>query len=89
MSAFPAFTLKSSKNVNVLVKRGFRPSYTHAWTDLKKMLQENAANEIRNESDEVRQRLKFAIKIIFFDATMGSKNYTICKIHMRNIFPTD
>ena len=53
------------------------------------MLQENAANEIRNESDEVRQRLKFAIKIIFFDATMGSKNYTICKIHMRNIFPTD
>ena len=53
------------------------------------MLQENAAYEIRNESDEVRQRLKFAIKIIFFDATMGSKTYTICKIHMSNIFPTD
>ena len=53
------------------------------------MLQENAANEIRNESDDVSQCLKFAIKIIFFDATMGSKNYTICKIHMSNIFPTD
>ena len=89
MSAFPAFTLKSFKNVNILVKRGSRPSYTHVWTDLKKMLQENAANGIPNESDEVRQRLKFAIKIIFFDATMGSKNYTTCKIHMRNIFPSD
>ena len=25
----------------------------------------------------------------FFDATIGNKNYIICKTHMRNIFPTD
>ena len=32
---------------------------------------------------------KFTVKIMFFDATIGSKNYTICKIQLRNIFPTD
>ena len=52
--------------------------------------QQNAVNRIRNEStDEERQRWKFTVKIIFFDTTIGSKNYTICKMHMRNIFPTD
>ena len=34
-------------------------------------------------------RGKFTFKIIFFDATIGSKNYTICKIDMRSTFPTD
>ena len=34
------------------------------------------------------KRGKFTVKIIFFDAT-GSKNYTICKIKTRSIFPTD
>ena len=29
------------------------------------------------------------MKVIFFKATMGSKNYTICKMHVRNIFQTD
>ena len=28
-------------------------------------------------------------KIIFFDATIGSKSYTICTMHVKNIFPTD
>ena len=35
------------------------------------------------------KRGKFTVKIIFFDATIGSKNYTICKIYMRGIFPTN
>ena len=35
------------------------------------------------------KRDKFTFKIIFFVATIGSKNYTICKINMRSIFPTD
>ena len=48
--------------------------------------QQNAVNRIRNEStDEERQRWKFTVKIIFFDTTIGSKNYTICKMHMRNL----
>ena len=33
--------------------------------------------------------LKFTVKVIFFEATIGSKNYTICKMHVRNIFQTD
>ena len=35
------------------------------------------------------KRGKFTVKIIFFDATTGGKNYTICKIDTRSIFPTD
>ena len=27
------------------------------------------------------------VKIILFDATLGSKNYRICKMHVNNIFP--
>ena len=52
-------------------------------------LQEYAATRIRNESNEERQRLKFTVKIIFFDATLGSKNYGIRKMHVNNIFPTN
>ena len=51
--------------------------------------QQNAVNRIRNETDEERQRWTFTVKIIFFDTTIGSKNYTICEMHMRDIFPTD
>ena len=51
--------------------------------------QQNAVNRIRNKTDEERQRWTFTVKIIFFDATIGSKNYIICEMHMRNIFPTD
>ena len=50
---------------------------------------QNAVNKIRNETDEESSRGKFKVKIIFFDATIGNKNYTICKIDMRSIFPTD
>ena len=53
------------------------------------MFQQNAINKIRNETDEERQRWKFTVKIILFDTTIGSKNYTICQMHMRDIFPTD
>ena len=35
------------------------------------------------------KRGKFTVKIIFFDAMIGSKNYTICKNDTRSIFPTD
>ena len=35
------------------------------------------------------QRLKLTVKIIFFDAVIGSKSYTICTMHVKNIFPTD
>ena len=28
-------------------------------------------------------------KIIFFDATIGRNSYTICTMHVKNIFPTD
>ena len=52
------------------------------------MFQENAVSRIRNETEE-RQVNLFTVKIIFFDATIGSKNYTICKIDMRSIFQTD
>ena len=39
---------------------------------------------------EIRQHLKFTVKIISFDAAIGSKlSYTICTIHLKNIFPTD
>ena len=51
--------------------------------------QQSAVNRIRNEAGEESSRGKFTVKIIFFDATIGSKNYTICKIDMRSIFPTD
>ena len=53
-----------------------------------------AANET-DEDGEHRlpmvkpKRGKFTVKIIFFDATIGSKNYTICKIDTRSIFATD
>ena len=40
-------------------------------------------------SIEFARRGKFRVKIIFFDATTGSKNYTICKIDTRSIFATD
>ena len=33
--------------------------------------------------------MKFTVKIIFFDAAIGSKSYTICTMHVKNIFPTD
>ena len=34
---------------------------------------------------------KFAvnIQVMFLDVTIGSKNYTICKIQVSDIFPTD
>ena len=51
--------------------------------------QPNVVNRIRNETAEESSRGKFTVQIIFFDATIGSKNYTICKIDMRSIFPTD
>ena len=28
-------------------------------------------------------------KIVFFDATIGSNSYTICRMHVKNIFPPD
>ena len=37
--------------------------------------QQNAVNRIRNETDEESSRGNFTAKIIFFDATIGSKNY--------------
>ena len=39
-----------------------------------------------SKSDQERQRLKFTVKIIFFDATIGRKSYTICAMHDKNIF---
>ena len=50
--------------------------------------QQNAVNRIRNETELEWSRGKFTVKIIFFDATIGSENYTICKIDMRKIFLT-
>ena len=38
---------------------------------------------------KIRQRLKFTVKIIFFDAAIGRKSYTISTMHVKNIFPTD
>ena len=42
---------------------------------------------------EVVHSWKFAVEIqlVFFDAKIGSKNYTICKTHVsvNDIFPTD
>ena len=41
---------------------------------------------------EIRQRLQvqFTVKIIiFFDATIGSNSYTICTMHVKNIFLMD
>ena len=35
-------------------------------------------------SGEIRQRLQFTVK-----ATIGSNSYTICTMHVKNIFPTD
>ena len=44
----------------------------------------------RTETDEESSRRQvYSQNYPFFDATMGSKNYTICKIDMRSIFPTD
>ena len=53
-----------------------------------KTIQQNAVNTIRNETDEERQRWKltvkpFTVKIIFFDATISSRNDTINKTPMR------
>ena len=36
---------------------------------------------------EIRKRMKFTVKIIFSDATIV--HYTICIMHVKNIFPTD
>ena len=38
---------------------------------------------------DIRQRLRCTVKIIFFDATIGGKGYTTCTVHVKNIFPTD
>ena len=38
---------------------------------------------------DIRQRLRCTVKIILFDATIGGKGYTICTVHVKNIFPTD
>ena len=35
------------------------------------------------------KRGKFTVKMIFFETTIGSNNYTICKIDTWSIFPTD
>ena len=53
--------------------------------------QQNAVNRIHNETNEEPSRGNFTVKINnpSFDATIGSKNYTICKIDMRSMFPTD
>ena len=49
----------------------------------------NVSEEFTNDKLTVSYRLKFTVKIIFLDATIGNKNYTICKMHLRNIFPKD
>ena len=49
----------------------------------QRTFQQNSVNRIRHETG------KFTVKIIFFNATIGSKNYTICKIDTRSIFATD
>ena len=42
-----------------------------------------------SKSDKkISQRLKFTVKITF-DAVTGSNSYTICTMHVKNIFPTD
>ena len=42
-----------------------------------------------SKSDEkISQRLKFTVKITF-DAATGSNRYTICTMHVKNIFPKD
>ena len=41
-----------------------------------------------NSDVKIGQRLKVTFKIIFFDAAIGSKSYTICTMHVENIFPT-
>ena len=45
----------------------------------------------RKRPGEVEHYWKFLvwIQLVFFDATIGSKNHTICKIHVSDIFPTD
>ena len=36
-----------------------------------------------------RSGKKFTVQIMFFDAMIGSKSYTICTMHVKDIFPTD
>ena len=45
----------------------------------------------RKRPGEVEHYWKFLvwIQLVFFDAMIGSKNHTICKIHVSDIFPTD
>ena len=56
------------------------------------MFQQNSFNRIRNELRRgIIERQVYSQNYPFFDATigLGSKNYTICKIDMKSIFPTD
>ena len=48
-------------------------------------------NSQQKRPGELLHPWKFAVEIqlMFFDVTISSKNYTICKIHVSDIFPTD
>ena len=48
----------------------------------------NTVADASRSDEEIRQRLKFTVKIIIFEATVGTNSYTICTMHVKNIFPT-
>ena len=61
--------------------------------DASRKCRQYAVDSQRKRSEEVMNSWKFAVEIqlMFFDATIGSKNYTICKINVSvtDIFQTD
>ena len=44
--------------------------------------------QFRSSGDQATVEV-YIVKVIFFDAMIGSKSYTICTKHVKNIFPRD
>ena len=50
---------------------------------MKPMKKGTRTSDASKSDEEIRQRLKFTVKIIFFNATVGSNNYMICTLGLR------
>ena len=59
--------------------------YTASQTDCKRnrWREKTPTSDASKSDEEIRQRLKFTVKIIFFNATVGSNSYMICTLGLR------
>ena len=69
--------------------RGSNKYYNYTASETDEERERRPTSDASKSDEKIMQRLKLTVKIIFFDAVIGSKSYTICTMHVKNIFPTD